>query len=101
MSNAKALTALGFAQRTGKCASGETGCDAEFKAGRALMIIIDAEASNNTRLRWQSRCENAGIPFAVLQGAGEAVGKPGKRVLAVMDTGFSRMIQSALASGEE
>lgn len=94
--NNKALTALGFARRAGKCVSGETGCDAEFKSGRALLIIIDALASENTRSRWQHRCENAGVAFAVLEGAGDAVGKPGKMVLAISDSGFARMISNAL-----
>ena len=101
MSNNKALTALGFAQRAGKCISGETGCDAEFKAKRARLIILDATASENTRSRWQQRCENAGVRFDVLEGAGEAVGKPGKMVLAISDLGFTEMICKALDAGKE
>lgn len=101
MNNSKALTALGFAQRAGKCVCGETGCDAEMTAHRVFCIAVDALASDNTKIRWQRRCKSAGIFFAVLDGAANAVGKPGKMIFAVSDAGFSQMICKALSTGQE
>ena len=100
MRNDKALSALGFARRAGKCTAGETGCEAEWKAHRTRLILLDAAASENTKDHWQFRCEASKIPCLILEGAAEAAGKPGKMVFSIPDSDFSAMIQNAVKKRE-
>lgn len=82
--------------RSGKCAAGEYACERAVSSGKARLIVVDCEASDNTRRRWSEQCSRADVPFAVIEGAAAAAGKPDKRVLAVLDEGFARMILDAV-----
>lgn len=83
---------MGFAQRAGKIASGDFACEKAVKSARALLLVLDASASEATRTRYMGMCQRAGIPCLSIEGMDAAIGRYGRKVAAVTDSGFARMI---------
>lgn len=63
-----------------------------------MLLVIDASASPGTKSRWTELAERHRVPMLVLENAADAAGKPGRKVIAVLDGGFARMIMDAAAS---
>lgn len=78
--------------------SGDDLCAHALQRGRALLILLDGQASPNTAAKYEAKCRHYGTPLYVVQGVAAAAGKPDRMVFAVTEKGFSRMIQDALAS---
>ena len=95
MDERKILGALGFAMKAGKCLSGDFICEKSVKDGRAELIILDEETSESTRERYCSMCSQAKIPLLQLKEVGAAIGKENRKIVAVTDGGFARMILEA------
>jgi len=95
----KLYNALGLCRRAGRCLIGDFACEKAVKGGKALLIVVDAQASQATKERYNGFCQRAQTPFLVAEGAARAVGKPDNRVIAVTDGGFARMILQA--AGQE
>ncbi len=85
-------SALGLAQRAGKLLSGDFACEKAVKSGKALLVALDAGASEATRLRYAGMCARAGIQCLCVEDMDAAIGRSGRRVAAVTDGGFARMI---------
>lgn len=94
----KLSAAIGFAMRAGKCAAGDFACERALSSKKVRLIVLDDEACENTRERWDGQCVRLKVPIVVVKGAADAAGKPGKRILAVLDDHFARMILDAIAS---
>ena len=91
--------ALGLAQRAGRLLSGDFACEKAVKEGRALLIALDAEASEATRARYEGLCERAGIPCIRVAALGAAIGREERKIAAVIDGGFARMIEQKAHGG--
>ena len=76
---------LGIAMRAGALTLGESGTDKAIAAGEAGLVLVDAEASDNTRKRFADSCAYYGAPMLLTAGGrlGIAVGKPGRMSAAV------------------
>ncbi len=90
--------ALGFSMRSGNLVAGDFACESAVKKGKAKLVALDDSASSNTKERYQGFCERAGIPCILMEGMGEAIGKPGRMVAAVTDASFARMVGDAYAN---
>ena len=53
MSQNKALSMIGLATKAGKVASGEFCTEKEVKSGRAYLVIVADDASDNTKKKFQ------------------------------------------------
>lgn len=95
MDEARIRSSLGFAMRAGHCLAGDFVCEKAVKSGKARVIILDAGASANTKERYHGLCERAGVPCIELGDMGSAIGKYGRMVAAVTDSGFARMLAQA------
>ncbi len=95
MDEARLRSSLGFAMRAGHCLSGDFACEKAVKSGKARVILLEAGASANTKERYHGLCERAGIPCIELGEMGSAIGKYGRMVAAVTDSGFARMLAEA------
>ncbi|MDL2259023.1 ribosomal L7Ae/L30e/S12e/Gadd45 family protein [Eubacteriales bacterium OttesenSCG-928-K08] len=87
--------ALGLCKRAGKCLTGDFACERALKSGNAKLIVLDDQASNATRERYEFMCKTRDIPFLIVPEAGNAVGKSGCRIIAILDEGFAKMIKNA------
>jgi ribosomal protein L7Ae-like RNA K-turn-binding protein len=95
----KVLNLLGLAQRSGKLASGEFQTEKAVKEQRAALVILAADASENTKKKFQNMCTFYRVNILELSGKdalGHGIGRSERSSLAVMDDGFAKAILKAL-----
>ena len=90
-SNERLRSALGLAMKAAKAA----------KEGKALLAVLDTEASDNTKKHWSDITENAGIPLIFADGVGRAIGREAHMIACVTDRGFANMITAGLNENEQ
>ena len=95
MNEKKLCAALGFAMKAGKCLSGDFICEKALKSGKAKLIILDESTSENTRERYGGMCMRGKIPLLFIREMDAVIGKEGRKVAAVTDDGFARLIIEA------
>ena len=85
---------LGLCARAGRLVSGEQAVEIALKKGSAKLVVADNEAANNTIKAVSSACANKNVPFITVSGSslGDAIGKPGRMLLAVTDESFAARI---------
>ena len=93
--NSKFFNALGLCKRAGKCLIGDFACEKAVKGKKAFLLVMDAQASEATKNRYEGFCSRAGLPLVTAADIGRAVGRPESRIVAVMEPRFAEMIQKA------
>lgn len=75
---------LGLLSRAGQMQSGESQALALVRGGRAVLVLLDAGVSANTRKRFEDAASFRKVSLAALPQdmLGEAIGKPGRKVAA-------------------
>ncbi|MBM6947386.1 L7Ae/L30e/S12e/Gadd45 family ribosomal protein [Mordavella massiliensis] len=99
MSQNKALSMIGLATKAGRTASGEFLTEREVKTGRAALVIIAGDASDNTKKKFRNMCDFYEVPIRVFgdkDTLGHAMGKEFRASLAVLDEGFAKGIMKHL-----
>ena len=99
----KILNLLGLATKAGKIASGEFAAEKAVKSGKAHLVIISEEASDNTRKMFQNMCTYYKVPiyfFGKKEELGHAMGKEMRASLAVLDEGFAKGILKHIKAEE-
>ncbi len=87
-SKQKVLNMIGLATRAGKVKSGEFSTEKSVKSGRARLVIVAEEASENTRKMFENMCRYIRCALAVFgskEELGRAMGKEMRASLAVED----------------
>ena len=90
---------IGLATKAGKTANGEFCTEKEIKTGRAALVIVAGDASDNTKKKFRNMCEYYEVPicfYADKDTLGHAMGKEFRASLAVLDTGFAKGIMKHL-----
>ena len=64
MSQNKALSMIGLATKAGKVASGEFCTEKEVKSGRACLVIVADDASDNTKKKFHLDSYRRDIGYA-------------------------------------
>ncbi len=103
MVSSKALSLLGLAAKAGRVASGEFTVDKEVKSGRAMLVIVAADASDNTKKKFRNMCDYYKVPIYFYKDKdtlGHAIGKEFRASLAVLDAGFAKGIRKHLDTEE-
>lgn len=101
MAETKLFNCLGLCQRAGKCQSGAFAAERALKAGKAKLVLLEENASENTKDRFSALCEGRKVPLRLVPEVGRAIGREAYGVMAVTDIGFVNMILDALASETE
>lgn len=86
------LNMLGFAQKAGKIVSGDQAVLEKIKRGRVKLVIIAADAAENTRDKLSATAGRENVPCRVIGNKiqlGGAVGKSPRAAVAIMDPGFA------------
>ena len=86
---------LGLAAKAGRVQSGEFSTEKAVKSGRAFLVIVSEEASENTKKMFSNMCTYYEVPHYEFGGKGElghALGKEMRASLAIQDEGFSKAI---------
>ena len=91
----KALSLISLATKAGKTASGEFCTEKEVKSGKAELVIVAENASDNTKQKFKNMCEFYEVPiyfYGDKDTLGHAMGKEFRASLAVTDLGFAKGI---------
>ena len=91
----KALSLISLATKAGKTASGEFCTEKEVKSGKAELVIVAEDASDNTKQKFKNMCEFYEVPiyfYGDKDTLGHAMGKEFRASLAVTDPGFAKGI---------
>ena len=95
----KALSLISLATKAGKTASGEFCTEKEVKSGKAELVIVAEDASDNTKQKFKNMCEFYEVPiyfYGDKDTLGHAMGKEFRASLAVTDPGFAKGIAKHL-----
>lgn len=88
----KVLSLLGLAARGRNLVSGEFSTEKAVKEGKAKLVIVSSEASDNTKKMFRNMCSFYQIPiyfYASKEALGYAVGKQMRALVAVTDKGLA------------
>lgn len=91
----KAYSMLGLATRSRNLVSGEFSTDKAIKEGKAHVVIVAEDASNNTKKQFHNACDYYHVPcfeFGTKEELGHAMGKEERASLAVTNEGFAKTI---------
>ena len=91
----KILNLVGLATKAGKTASGEFSTEKAVKSGKAHLVIVSEEASDNTKKMFTNMCTYYKVPyfeFGNKEELGHILGKQMRASLAVIDPNFSEAL---------
>ena len=100
----KALAMIGLAQKAGKIVSGEFATEKAVKTGKAALVIVAGDASENTKKMFTNMCAFYEVPVYIYsdkETLGHAIGKQFRASLPVADEGFRNTIEKHLKNGLE
>ena len=95
----KVLSLISLATKAGKTVSGEFMTERETKSGRAALVIVAEDSSENTKKKFQDMCGFYEVPICFYvdkDTLGHAMGKQFRASLAILDEGFADGIQKQL-----
>lgn len=95
----KVLSLIGLATKAGQTASGEFMTEREVKTGRAALVIVAGDSSDNTKKKFRDMCEFYKVPiyfYGDKDTLGHAMGKEFRASLAILDEGFAKGIRKQL-----
>lgn len=90
----KAYSLLGLACNAGKAVSGYTAVSKVLDGPRICMLLLASGASHNTVKQYADKARNKNIEFYIVDDEFmcSCVGHPERKVIAVLDNGFSSAI---------
>ena len=99
MKQNRILSLVSLATKAGKTVSGEFCTEKEVKSGRAALVIVAGDASDNTKKKFKNMCDFYEVPiyfYGDKDTLGHAMGKEFRASLAVTDEGFAKGIRKHL-----
>lgn len=98
------LSLIGLATKAGKTVSGEFMTEREVKSGKATLVIVAEDSSDNTKKNFRNMCEFYKVPirfYGDKDSLGHAMGKQFRASLAVLDQGFADGICKQIDAQDE
>lgn len=95
----KVLSMLGIAAKSGSIASGEFSTEKALKDQKAYLVIVAADASENTQKMFRNMTDFYEVPMYVYgdkETLGHFIGKEFRASLAVTNEGLARSIEDKL-----
>ena len=100
----KVLSMLGLAAKAGAIASGEFSTEKSVKEGKAFLVIIAEDASENTKKNFRDMAAYYGVPmytYSNKEMLGHAIGKELRASVAVNHEKFAVNIEDKIKSMKE
>lgn len=94
-----AAFSLGLAQKAGKAVSGDFAVREALKGGKVKLLVIAADAAENTKKDLLYIAESAGVPVIEALSRveiGVAIGKAPRASVAITDANFVKMLTKNL-----
>ena len=95
----KVLSMLGIAAKSGSVVSGEFSTEKAVKDGRAYLVIVAADASENTQKMFRNMTDFYEVPmylYGEKETLGHFIGKEFRASLAVINEGLAHSIEDKL-----
>lgn len=95
----KVFSYIGLATKSGKIASGEFSTEKAVKEGKAWLVLVAEDASNNTKKMFTNMCTYYQVPiyfFGEKTELGHAMGKEFRASLALTDKGLADAVEKQL-----
>ncbi len=95
----RVLQVLALAKKAGKAASGGYQVEQAVKGGKALMVFLAADASDNTKKQVRNMCTYYRVPLICLadkEKLGHSVGCESRSSAAILDQSFIKAVNKAL-----
>ena len=93
MSDEKLLRFIGLAMKAGKLMLGDGRAVESIRAGKAKLVLISKDASDNTKKKYRNMCEYRNLKlFSDRNEFGQCIGRDFAVVAAVEDDGFAKRI---------
>ena len=95
----KVLSLVGLATKARKTVSGEFSTEKAVKDGRAVLVLVSTESSDNTKKKFKNMCTYYEVPvyfYGTKEELGAAMGQEFRASLAVLDEGFGKAIEKLL-----
>ena len=96
------LQMIGLAERAGRIRSGGFETEEAVLKGKAKLVILAGDASENTSKRFDDKCRSHGVPvirYGTRETLGACIGKEERSCLAVTDYGFAKKIRELSEEG--
>ena len=104
MANVNYLRLLGLAMRAGKLALGEGRAEDSIRSQKGRLLILAADASDNTKKKFQDKCMYYHVPLIAAVDRyelGDCLGREFTVVAAVEDIGFAKRLSELYADGSD
>lgn len=98
------LSLIGIAKKAGKVAAGEFQTENAVKSGKACLVVISEEASENTKKKFRNMCTFYEVPvifYGTKDELGRAIGCEFRASIAILDEGLSKGIEKHAGRGYE
>ena len=92
----KIFQLIGLACKAGRIVSGEEMCERAIRSGKAVLMIITEDASDNTKKKFRNMCKFREVEMLVMgdkETLGKFTGKSLRVAAAITDCGFARKIK--------
>ena len=103
-SEEKILSLLGLATRGRNVTSGEDQVLDAIRGGKAFLVIVAEDASDNTKKLFSDKCAYYDIPLKIWgqkERLGHATGKEIRASMAVTEKGFAEKIVTLIENGKD
>lgn len=90
---------LGLAAKAGKIVSGEFMTEKALKEGRACLVLVAEDASENTKKHFRDMSDYRHVPirfFGIKEELGRCIGKEFRASLALTDSGFAKSLMEKI-----
>ena len=99
MNNDKVLSLMGLARKAGKLKSGEYCVENEIKKGKAILVIVAKDASENTKKKYSDMCAYRQVPicfYSDKDNIGRCLGYDERAAAVITDEGFASGIMKEI-----
>ncbi len=103
MKQDKALNMLGLAARARKLVSGEFSTEKAIKGGKAVIVVVAQDASDNTKKQFQDMCSYREIPYyeyGTKESLGHCIGKEFRSSIAVTDEELAKSVEKNIRNSQ-
>ena len=100
MNNDKVLSLLGLAKKAGKLKGGEYCVETEVKKGRAKLVIVAEDASDNTKKSYTDMCSFEKVPvifYGNKETIGKCIGCEERAAVVLTDEGFANAVNKQIS----
>ena len=83
--------------------TGEENCEKALRSGKARLVIVSRDASDNTKKKFSNKAFFYGVPviyYGQKQELGKLTGKSATSSMCVMDDGFAGKIKDAIETSQ-